>query len=221
MINTLEIIIRLSLAALLGGIIGMERESLNRPAGFRTHILVCTGSSLIMITSLFLFYLHKDFTNLDPTRLGAQIISGIGFLGAGTIIKEGSTVRGLTTAASLWVVSGMGIAIGSGFYMGAILSTILVLATLILFSKFEKFVAKKNNTITVIVNTINKPGQLGIIGTELGKLNISVINIRIDQIDDSHLSITLALVLPRNISTSYIIEKFLQLQGITAAEVIS
>src|SRR5690606_893530 len=109
---------------LLGGLIGIEREIGNRPAGFRTHTLVCIGSSLVMLTSEFLIGAYADISIPDPARLGAQVISGIGFLGAGTIIKDGSRVRGLTTAASLWVVACIGIAIGAGFYWGAIVAAV-------------------------------------------------------------------------------------------------
>ena len=105
---------RLLVATILCGIIGMEREHVNRPAGVRTHVLVGVSAALIMITSEYLFSYYKDFTNMDPARMGAQIISGIGFLGAGTIIKDGLNVRGLTTAASLWAVACIGIASGSG-----------------------------------------------------------------------------------------------------------
>ena len=114
----LEILVRLLLAVLLGGFIGYEREHTNRPAGFRTHILVCAGAALVMATSEYLVRRYS-ISAVDPARLGAQVISGIGFLGAGTIIRDGVNVRGLTTAASLWAVSCVGIAVGCGFYLGA------------------------------------------------------------------------------------------------------
>src|SRR5690554_5476906 len=95
-------IIRIVIAVLLGGIVGMEREHGGNPAGFRTHMLVCAGAALVMLTSEFLYVRFAGSINLDPGRLGAQVISGIGFLGAGTIIKYGVNIKGLTTAASLW-----------------------------------------------------------------------------------------------------------------------
>ena len=98
-----ETILRLTLAALFGGFIGNEREHTNRPAGLRTHMLVCVGSALVMLTSIAVLSDYKGVINMDPTRMGAQVVSGIGFLGAGTIIKEGFSVQGLTTAASLWL----------------------------------------------------------------------------------------------------------------------
>ena len=110
-----QMIMRLFLAALLGGIVGMERGSGDRPAGLRTHVLVCTGSALIMLVSIYAFD-PQTYTR-DPGRIAAQVVSGIGFLGAGTILHEGLTVRGLTTAASLWMVAAIGLAIGSGMIM--------------------------------------------------------------------------------------------------------
>ena len=128
--------IKLLLAAVLSGFIGFEREHSHRPAGFRTHILVAVGSALVMITSMYIFEQYKGQTNLDPARLGAQVISGIGFLGAGTILREGFSVKGLTTAASLWAVSCIGLAVGSGFYEGAVVATVVIYITLNLLKKF-------------------------------------------------------------------------------------
>lgn len=121
---------RLIITTILCGIIGMEREHVNRPAGVRTHVLVGVSSALIMLTSEYLASYYQNFSSVDPSRMGAQIISGIGFLGAGTIIKDGLNVRGLTTAASLWAVACIGIATGAGFYSGALLATIVIYFTL-------------------------------------------------------------------------------------------
>ncbi|MDF2546950.1 MAG: hypothetical protein K0R93_1848 [Anaerosolibacter sp.] len=220
MFSTMDIIIRLSLSCLLGGLIGIERESLNRPAGFRTHILVCIGSTLIMLVNLYLFYSFKAYTTMDPARLGAQVISGIGFLGAGTIIREGSSVKGLTTAAGLWAVAGIGIAIGSGFYIGAIATTIIVLITLIIFSKFERnFLPRFDHTTFIQLISIDKPGQIGKIGTTLGDLNITIKNISMSPVDDVFISIQLQLSIPKKVQKSSIIENLLGLDGVTNVEI--
>jgi len=118
---------RMCLAAILGGVIGYERQHSHRPAGLRTHILVAVGAALVMCTSE---YVALRTGNADITRMGAQVISGIGFLGAGTILREGFTVRGLTTAASLWAVSCVGLAAGAGFWAGALTATAVVYLTL-------------------------------------------------------------------------------------------
>lgn len=132
MISDKELIIRLLLAVIIGGVIGFERESHKRAAGLRTHILVCIGSTLITLTSI---YIAKNFSttfqNCDPSRITAGIVTGIGFLGAGTIIRARASVLGLTTAASLWGVAAIGIALGCGFYKAAIFSALIVFLTLL------------------------------------------------------------------------------------------
>lgn len=170
----LVVLIRLLIAGILGGIIGFERESVSRPAGFRTHILVCVGAALVMITSQFIFERYRTLTNIDPARLGAQVISGIGFLGAGTIIREGASVKGLTTAASLWAVSCVGIAAGIGFYEGAIFAAAIIYITLIVLKRIEKHFAKKNRLSILCINADNLPGQIGVIGSILGKYNVTI-----------------------------------------------
>ena len=121
---------KLGLSVLLSGIIGFEREHSHRPAGFRTHILVAVGSTLIMLTSVYVANTYEGEANVDITRMAAQVVSGIGFLGAGTILREGFSVKGLTTAASLWAVSCIGIAVGAGFVTGAIVATCVIYMTL-------------------------------------------------------------------------------------------
>ena len=132
MIGNIELLSRLVLAALLGSVIGFERERLNWAAGLRTHMLVCVGSALIMLVSAFGFadVLGEKNVVLDPSRIAAQVVSGIGFLGAGSILLRGEIVRGLTTAASLWSVAGVGLAVGGGMYTAAIGATGIMLIIL-------------------------------------------------------------------------------------------
>jgi len=129
------IAIRLLIAAALGGVIGFERELKDQPAGLRTHMLVSVGASLFALVSAFGFDAFTSASSTqavraDVTRISSQIVVGIGFLGGGTILRHGSTVRGLTTAASLWVTAAVGLAVAMGFYAGAIAATVLVLLTL-------------------------------------------------------------------------------------------
>ena len=126
----LQMITRLLLTLVLSGLVGLERQVHRRDAGLRTHILVALGSCLIMLTSLYVFDIYKEQVALDPARIAAGVVTGIGFLGAGTIIREPDGVKGLTTAASVWVVSGIGLAVGVGFNRVAIYATILVLIVL-------------------------------------------------------------------------------------------
>lgn len=133
-----DVIARLLIATILSGFIGLEREFHGRAAGLRTHILVGIGSSLIMLTSIHIFEAYRGVVSVDPSRLAAQVVSGIGFLGAGTILRFKAQVTGLTTAASLWAVAGIGLAAGCGFYIGAFTTTILVLASLFLLTPIER-----------------------------------------------------------------------------------
>src|SRR5436190_8412037 len=129
-----EALLRLALAAALGGVIGIERELREREAGFRTHMLVALGSALFTIVSAYGFHAFlssgASVIRADPTRIAAQIVTGIGFLGAGAIIRQGLSVRGLTTAATLWVVAAIGLAVGAGYYSGALITTAIVLLAL-------------------------------------------------------------------------------------------
>lgn len=131
-----SVFVRLTLAVLCGGIIGMERSYKRRPAGFRTHILICIGAAITTLTSQYLYLNMHYFT--DMARLGAQVVAGIGFIGAGTIIvTRRQRVKGLTTAAGLWTCAIIGLAFGGGFYEGGILTTALIMAAELVFSKLE------------------------------------------------------------------------------------
>ncbi|HZK39117.1 MAG TPA: MgtC/SapB family protein [Clostridia bacterium] len=149
-----EALLRLTLAGVFGGIIGFEREHSHRPAGFRTHILVAVGAALVMLTSSYIFTEYQGLTNMDPARLGAQVISGIGFLGAGTILREGFSVKGLTTAASLWAVSCIGLAVGIGYYEGALVATVFIYITLN-FLKRIMIRSNKGSTVSIIAKELD------------------------------------------------------------------
>jgi putative Mg2+ transporter-C (MgtC) family protein len=157
--NYLNLLLRIFIAGVLGGIIGFERDIHGRAAGLRTHLLVCIGAALFMIMSeqIAIYAKNNGIVNSDPARIAAQIVTGIGFLGAGTIIREGFTVRGLTTAACLWVVAAIGMAVGAGNYILAVSTTILSVLSLILLQKLERFIRKDTYRILTIStdNNIN------------------------------------------------------------------
>lgn len=143
----LSLLIKLLLAALAGAMVGLEREKHGRPAGMRTNLLVSVGACTMMILSEAFYLKYGAFggdtaLRIDPSRTAAQIVTGIGFLGAGVIIKEGATVRGLTTAASLWAVAGLGMAFGMGFFVLGVISTVLVIGSLLFLKKLEPFIRK-------------------------------------------------------------------------------
>ncbi len=148
-VNDTTIIIRLVLAILCGGVIGFERGRTGRPAGLRTHILVCLGSTMAILTNQ---YVYETFGVSDPTRLGAQVISGIGFLGAGTIIVTGRhQVKGLTTAAGLWATACMGLAIGIGFYKAAIFGCLLISFSTVVLHRLDNFMLSKSKVLDVYI----------------------------------------------------------------------
>lgn len=149
-LNNTSIVIRLSLAVLCGGIIGLERGKKGQAAGFRTHILVCIGSTLVMMTNLYV----SDVVGsaVDPTRLGAQVVSGIGFLGAGSIIvTDKNKIRGLTTAAGLWASACMGLAIGVGFYQLAVIGCLFIILVISLLDRIDRKVFKNSVRIQVYI----------------------------------------------------------------------
>jgi len=137
MVSDGQIITRLVLSVFLSGLIGLERQVHRRSAGLRTHILVSLGSCLIMLTSLYVFDIYNGMANLDPARIAAGVVTGIGFLGAGTIIREKEEIRGLTTAASLWLAAGIGLAVGVGFFLASVFATFLAVVVLLFLRYME------------------------------------------------------------------------------------
>src|SRR5580698_2408224 len=152
MLSNWELIIRLLVAAGLGSLIGADRERLAWAAGLRTHMLVSVGACLIMIVSAFGFAdaLTQKNVVLDPSRVAAQVVSGIGFLGAGSILLRGEVVRGLTTAASLWTVAAIGLAVGGGLYVEAIVATIIILVILAGIKPLEERFQQRNKAHQII-----------------------------------------------------------------------
>ena len=213
--ETFEIIFKLTLACILGGLIGLERESLNRPAGFRTYTLVCVGSALAMVVSIDMYYQYYRTVNADPGRIAAQVVSGIGFLGAGTIMKEGATVRGLTTAAGLWVVACIGLAVGAGMYIPAIATTILILFVLIYFIKFEQQFTGRRLYKGIVMLVDDQPGQVGIIGSILGDMEVLIKEIDLNRLDtENQLEVELLLQLPKEVTIAEVIEKLSGVSGL-------
>lgn len=213
--ETFEIIFKLTLACILGGLIGLERESLNRPAGFRTYTLVCVGSALAMVVSIDMYFQYYRTVNADPGRIAAQVVSGIGFLGAGTIMKEGATVRGLTTAAGLWVVACIGLAVGAGMYIPAIVTTILILFVLIYFIKFEQQFTGMRLYKGIVMVVEDQPGQVGIIGSILGDMGVLIKEIDLNRLDtEDQLEVELLLQLPGELSIAEVIERLSTVSGL-------
>lgn len=212
-----EVVIRLILAIIVGGLIGYERENKNRPAGFRTHILVCIGAA---VTSMIQMNAIQEISNmilLHPTlesalkadigRLGAQVITGVGFLGAGTILHEKGSVKGLTTAASIWVVACIGLAVGLGYYFLSILSTIAVFLVLVILKKFEARFFHKAKLIRLEIQYIKKVELVSKMEEYFTNKNIKVQNIEFElgEDDDVQKISLYTILVPRNIMINEII----------------
>lgn len=219
MTSNFEILVRLAIACLLGGLIGIERERNRHPAGLRTHILVCVGATLVMLCNIYIFDKYKGLTNVDPARFGAQVISGIGFLGAGTIIKEGPSIRGLTTAASLWAVACLGIAIGLGFYAGAILTTSFVLIILIIFSKFEYLFYGKSGKAMLTIKMKNKDGKLDQITGRLKDFEMYYSNMSIEAADDDNITVRIKVSGNKEVPNEKLMEELYKIEGINFVQV--
>ena len=224
MLSEWELLLRLTLSCILGGVIGYERQSRRKSAGLRTNVLVCLGSCLIMVLSEALYLNVEGRTNADPARLAAQVVSGIGFLGAGAIMKEGLTVTGLTTAACLWVVAGVGLAVGAGYYSGALFTTALVFATLGTLSRIDEWVMHEKN-LSLIIHTQDRPGQLMHISSCLDDLQLKVRGVKVKADEDETtaetglLYIELEVYNHRGIKNVVVVDAIKRIDGIISVNV--
>lgn len=220
-----ELLLRLVLACVFGGIIGYERQSRRKSAGLRTNVLVCLGACLIMILSQEIYQHVEGKTNADPARLAAQVVSGIGFLGAGAIMKEGLTVTGLTTAACLWVVAGVGLAVGGGFYSGAFITTALVFVTLGALSRLDNWVDHEKR-IGLTIHTLDKAGQLMSISSCLEDLQLTIHGIKVKADEDEvaaearSLYIDLDVYNRRGLKIMVMIEAIRQIDGVISVDIV-
>ena len=226
MITDGELFLRLTLAAVLGGVIGYERQSRRKSAGLRTNMLVCLGSCLIMVMSQDIYAAVEGKTNADPARLVAQVVSGIGFLGAGAIMKEGLTVTGLTTAACLWVVAGVGIAVGGGYYAAALFTTALVFVTLGTLSRLDEWVMHEHN-LSITIHTADIPGQIVHISDCLDDLRLKIRGIKVKAAEDEALDATGASLVyieleaynRQNVKSIIVADSLKKLNGVISVDV--
>jgi putative Mg2+ transporter-C (MgtC) family protein len=203
-----ELLLRIGLAAVLGGVIGVERELREREAGLRTHMLVSIGSALFTIVSAYAFREVLNGSNAllvrtDPTRIAAQIVTGIGFLGAGAIIRQGFSVRGLTTAATLWLTAAIGMAVGAGSYAAAVATTAIALFSLwplriIAYRSFERF---REDRINVTID--EEAGATSVI-ERLEQLGVDVESFSIGEIDGKR-TLTVVCDLPRGLTKTMLV----------------
>ncbi len=214
MIGAIQVLFRLILATILGGVVGFERERHEKAAGFRTHILVCIGSCLIMLTSMHMFDVYKDTATLDPARIAAGVVTGIGFLGAGTIIRFGATVRGLTTAASLWTIAGVGLAVGSGFYWAAVITSAIIWICLYLLTKVEAKISRKSAYYTLMIESKPDVMNLQNVKNLLSDYNVQMGDFQIRKLDNQNVVYNFDLKLLTPDQKDIIIENAMKIDGI-------
>lgn len=215
-ITNSDIIIRLLVALIVGGLTGLEREKSHQFAGFRTHILVSVGSCITSITSLSLFFEYSAHANIDPARLSAQVLSGIGFLGAGAILKTSNGIRGLTTAAGIWATACIGIAVGYGYYVLSISAWLFVMVTLYILKNIDRVLFKKKQTIfTIKVNNIDIISRV----YEMFQNNqITVKNIEIDSKEEHSWNISFFIVYDRRIRINEVAKELSALKNIISID---
>jgi len=204
-----ENLLRLFLALVFGGIIGYERESAHRPAGLRTNILVCLGAALIMLLESYYHDNHPGAT--DHLRMAAQVVTGIGFLGAGTIVQTRSAIKGLTTAATIWVTAAIGMSLGVGFYYAATITMLFVLVSLRGLKILEKALAVKSGRILIISG--ESKGNFSKKLTEAAnEMNINIWDLRVSVTKE--LSIEASLRIPAHVDIDHIVERLMKIEGV-------
>ncbi len=217
-LNMVSTFVRLALAMVCGGILGMERGKKNRPAGFRTYMLVCVGATLVMLTNQ---YICKMYGTGDPARLGAQVISGIGFLGAGTIIVTGrNRVKGLTTAAGLWADACMGLAIGIGFYSGAIIGGTMILLVMSVLHRIDERVSA-NTKVMDLYMEFHKMSDLGVFMSWIKEHGMKISEIEMSKsnsAEEGGVAVLLTMKLEKKRPHTEIIELLSQVEGVKYIE---
>lgn len=191
-LTPVDIALRLLCAMMIGAVIGTEREYTHRPAGMRTHMLVSLGACVITITGQLMFVQYRPFgATPDPARLSAQVVTGVGFLGAGTIIREGSSIKGLTTAASLWAVACLGLAVGGGYYAVGLIGAACMMVTLTLFEAVQRWLMKNRYEVYFFqVTGRDAGGILELVSTCAARQEREVKSIQLDCRDDGSLELS-------------------------------
>jgi putative Mg2+ transporter-C (MgtC) family protein len=210
------------LAALLGGAIGFERERLSWAAGLRTHMLVCVGSCLFMIVSAYGFMgvLEHEHVSLDPSRVAAQVVSGIGFLGAGSILLRGEIVRGLTTAASLWTVAAVGLATGGGLYLAAVSATIIILIILAGIKPLERRYFSSRQKREVMISAERGRLTLHVLEKELGPVTSRISTFIVQQQEEGSNTDDVLIVFSRMSENEFhaLLDKLQRVAGVLKLE---
>ena len=220
MISEQQIVIRLLVAAILGGLVGLEREKHQQPAGLRTHIILAIGSALAMGLSIELAIEFRPLVpNGDPARLAAQVISGIGFLGAGAIFRYGATIKGLTTATSLWTVAIIGLVIGAGHFFAALVATGLLLVTLSILDQVEKRYLAKSLARTMHLQVHDRKGVIAELRQLFDHLQIDIKSLGVGKnVETGKLDLKIIARVPRDQNMDDLIAEISKLEGMRIFE---
>lgn len=217
-LNMASIVIRIILAVMIGGALGLERGRKNRPAGYRTYLLVCLGSTLVMMTNQ---YIYQNFGTSDPARMGAQVVSGIGFLGAGTIIVTGrQQIKGITTAAGMWAAACCGLAIGIGFYEGAVIGGILVFLAMELLEKMDGTIRNRSNSVEVYLEFDGRK-SFGAFLRGVREMGLEVSDIQLNKnkyFKNRELNVVLSLQSQKKLTQGEMLDLISELEGVCFVE---
>ncbi|RAU82811.1 MgtC/SapB family protein [Pontibacter arcticus] len=214
-INTGTIVFRIFLSTVLGGLLGWERESRSQQAGLRTHMIISAGSCLLMIISVFIPQTFSNYPNVDPGRIAAQVVSGIGFLGAGAIFRLGGNTHGLTTAATIWAVAAVGLAVGVGLYDAAVVVTLLLLFVLAILDKIGKRFFNGKSLKTLKVNFASTKIETSKVMSILEKYEITTKSINIVQsTNKQHTTLKLYVFVPTDLHVKQLYKELNELKHV-------
>jgi putative Mg2+ transporter-C (MgtC) family protein len=216
MISEIQIILRILVAAVLGALVGFERERQDQPAGLRTHMILVIGATLAMVLSVNLGYLYaRPGTPADPARLAAQVISGIGFLGAGAILRYGFNVKGLTTATSLWTMAIVGMAVGAGYYLVGVITTALMLLVLTVLNILEKRFVRTSITRYISIEANYHKGVVKYIRHSVQELSDNLVSFTIQKhVKDKRLRIQMVARISRDQTLEELIDHLSDIEGV-------
>jgi putative Mg2+ transporter-C (MgtC) family protein len=205
---------RILISFVIGTLIGIERETHNRPAGLRTHILISIGATIVMLISIYIPQTFTDFQNGDPGRIAAQVVSGIGFLGAGAILKFGADVKGLTTAASIWAMAALGMAVGAGMYIISFIGVLVILFALTIMDIFEKRIFKERTLKKIELSVRKKNSDIQMLRNVLQSLDVKVVSTGFERnVNESVDKITFLVGVSRKMNIQKLSEALEQQEG--------
>ncbi len=208
-------LVRIIISFIIGTLIGIERETHNQPAGLRTHILISIGATIVMLISIYIPQTFTDFQNGDPGRIAAQVISGIGFLGAGAILRFGANIKGLTTAASIWAIAALGLAIGAGMYSISFIGAAVILFALTIMDVFEKKVFKERILKKIELSVKKKDSNLRSLQQMLEQMDVKVVSAGfVRNVNESADQITFLVGVTRKMDIQKLIDALEQQPGV-------